>query len=102
VGRSSENNLANFSTISTTNIATVEEFFSAPQLYNDYLQAILHTQFPGAGVHGHTIFDQFMASFIPISYDLANTEYVMRASGCEVLRQIGTPVYTICHSLDCR
>lgn len=102
VGRSSENNFANFSTLGASDIGTVEEFFSAPELYDDYPQAKLHTQFPGTGVAGDPIFDQFMASFLPLSYDLANTEYVMRASGCEVLRQIDTPVYTICHSLGCR
>ncbi|KAH8662473.1 Alpha/Beta hydrolase protein [Xylariales sp. PMI_506] len=102
VGRSSENDFANFSTMATTNIASVEEYFSAPEDFDLYPQASLHTQFPGTGIQGDPVFDQFMASFLPISFDLANTEYVMRASGCEVLRQIGTPVYTLCHSLGCR
>lgn len=102
VGRSSESNYANFTSMGTSSHSTVQEFFTAPELYDDYPQGKLHTQFPGEGVVGDPIFDQFMASFLPLSYDLANTEYVMRKSGCEVLRRIDTPVYTVCHSLGCR
>jgi hypothetical protein len=43
-----------------------------------------------------------MALFLPLSYDLVNIEYTMRASDCEVLRRIGTPMYTLCHSLGYR
>jgi hypothetical protein len=92
----------NYTSLGTSSHETVQEWFTAPELYDDYPQAKLHTQFPGSGVVGDEIFDQFMALFLPLSYDLENIEYTMRASGCEVLRRIGTLVYTLCHSLGYR
>ncbi len=81
---------------------TIEEVFSAPQQFNDYPQAKLHTQFPGTGLLGDAVFDQFRKSFLPLSSNLAAAELAMRASGCELLELIGAKSYLISHSLGSR
>jgi len=42
-----------------------ERRFAAPERYNDWPQARLHTQWPGKGAPGDPIFDQFLASQMP-------------------------------------
>jgi pimeloyl-ACP methyl ester carboxylesterase len=77
-----------------------EQGFTAPENYDQYPQANLHTQWPGAGVRGDPIFDAFTASNIPLSSASVNVENAMRAAGCQLLSLIGQS-YTICHSAGC-
>ena len=43
-------------------VETIEHQFTAIEKYNLWPQARLHTQWPGAGVHGDQTFEQFRAS----------------------------------------
>jgi pimeloyl-ACP methyl ester carboxylesterase len=68
-----------------------EQGFTAPEKFDQYPQANLHTQWPGNGSRGDPIFDAFTAANGPISS--SNT-------GCELLSMIGQS-YTVCHSAGC-
>src|SRR6266850_7060040 len=47
------------------NLETTQRQFVAPERYNRWPQAHLHTQWPGKGMPGDPIFDQFYASQMP-------------------------------------
>jgi hypothetical protein len=47
------------------NVKNVEDRFTAPERAMLWPQARLHTQWPGTGVAGDPIFDQFYASQVP-------------------------------------
>lgn len=99
-GRSGQQQTANYPLrIGSTDIIN-EQGFTAPEDYNQYPQARLHTQWPGNGTRGDPIFDAFTASNIPISSNNINVENTMRSAGCQLLSMIGQS-YTICHSNGC-
>lgn len=102
IGRSTENDLADFTMVAGTSNQNVEIGFTAVELYNYYPQAALHTQWPGSGQNGDPIFDNFKKSFIPLTSSYAAQENAMRASGCELLSLIGANSYIISHSLGSR
>jgi pimeloyl-ACP methyl ester carboxylesterase len=56
----------------SVNLDFVQKRFTAIEKYNAWPQAHLHTQWPGTGVPGDPIFDQFYASQVPsmVSYPL--------------------------------
>jgi pimeloyl-ACP methyl ester carboxylesterase len=60
-GRSPYNN-AVYGARGTPNITVLENLFTATAQANLWPQASLHTQWPGTGLHGDPIFDQFFAS----------------------------------------
>ena len=45
-----------------TNLANLENLFTKPARVRQYPQAELHTQWPGTGMHGDPVLDQFFAS----------------------------------------
>jgi pimeloyl-ACP methyl ester carboxylesterase len=47
------------------NVKNVQDRFTAPERANLWPQAKLHTQWPGTGVAGDPLFDQFFASQVP-------------------------------------
>ncbi|KAH7374732.1 Alpha/Beta hydrolase protein [Plectosphaerella cucumerina] len=102
VGRSSANNIADYTMVSSMSTLAVEMGFTAVSVFNTYPQSQLHTQWPGTGRVGDPVFDQFQKAFIPINMNFANFELAMRASGCELLRLIGEPAYVISHSMGAR
>jgi pimeloyl-ACP methyl ester carboxylesterase len=61
-GRAPYNNAAYGPRTAPPNITNIENLFTAPERANLWPQAHLHTQWPGTGVHGDPIFDQFFAS----------------------------------------
>ncbi|HZV07720.1 MAG TPA: alpha/beta hydrolase [Gemmataceae bacterium] len=75
----------------------VAETFTAPQLYNQYPQAKYHTQWPGTGLPGDPIFDQFYASQVFSMASWAEAEAVNKPSLIALLEQIG-PAYVLGHS----
>jgi pimeloyl-ACP methyl ester carboxylesterase len=50
-------------------IENVQRRFVAPERYNQWPQARLHTQWPGQGKPGDAVFDQFFASQVPSIQD---------------------------------
>jgi pimeloyl-ACP methyl ester carboxylesterase len=75
-----------------------ERRFTAIEQFNLWPQAHLHTQWPGAGVHGDRIFDQFLASQTP-SIPSADQEAQQKTSGAELLDRIG-PAILLTHSMS--
>jgi hypothetical protein len=47
MGRSSQNDIPNWTPIASTNVQNTEEDYTAPELINPYPQSQLHTQWPG-------------------------------------------------------
>ena len=71
--------------------------FTAPGKANLYPQAKLHTQWPGNGMPGDEVFDQFFASQVEDSLDLNAMEQLNRDAGIALLRRIG-PSIVLTHS----
>jgi pimeloyl-ACP methyl ester carboxylesterase len=71
--------------------------FAAPERYNAWPQAHLHTQWPGKGVPGDPIFDQFFASQVPGIGMQANPVQLNRDALLALLVQIG-PAIVLTHS----
>jgi hypothetical protein len=99
-GRSSQQLLSKYPLrIGSTNVINAQGF-TAPENFDQYPQANLHTQWPGNGSRGDPIFDAFTAANGPISSSNAAVENTMRTSGCQLLSLIGQS-YTVCHSAGC-
>jgi pimeloyl-ACP methyl ester carboxylesterase len=66
--------------------------FTAPATQPDYPQAKLHTQWPGKGVPGDPVFDQFFASQVEDIRDVAVIERLNREAGVALLEKIGAAI----------
>lgn len=80
----------------TIDALEVQREWTAPSRYNSYPQAHLHTQWPGTGMRGDPIFDQFYASIVPSIPDLVAGAGMRYAVG-ELLRLVG-PAILVTHS----
>ena len=79
------------------NATAMSERFTAPEASNLYPQAKLHTQWPGKGVAGDQIFDQFFASQVEDMQNLTMLEDLNRNAGAALLDKIG-PSILLTHS----
>jgi pimeloyl-ACP methyl ester carboxylesterase len=79
------------------NAKAMAERFTAPEKTNAYPQAKFHTQWPGAGVAGDPIFDQFFASQVEDIADVNVIERLNREAGIALLDKIG-PAILLTHS----
>jgi pimeloyl-ACP methyl ester carboxylesterase len=75
----------------------IAERFSAPETRKAYPQAHLHTQWPGSGLPGDEVFDQFYASQVESVTDISAIERMMREAGSTLLDRIG-PAVLLTHS----
>lgn len=75
----------------------IEQRFTAPERFSLWDQARLHTQWPGSGLAGDEIFDQFRASQVPYLASRATSERITRAAGAALLDSIG-PAILLTHS----
>ena len=66
--------------------------FTAPVTQPDYPQAKLHTQWPGKGVPGDPVFDQFFASQVEDIRDVGIIERLNREAGVALLDRIGAAI----------
>src|SRR5580700_11499941 len=71
--------------------------FAAPERYNGWPQAHLHTQWPGTGAPGDPIFDQFFASQLPAIQDYALQQELNRDAILALIEKIG-PAILLTHS----
>jgi pimeloyl-ACP methyl ester carboxylesterase len=71
--------------------------FTAPERDKLWPQAERHTQWPGSGVPGDPVFDQFYASQVASMTDIAALEAMMRVAGAALLDRIG-PAILLTHS----
>ena len=79
------------------NTEAMSSRFTAPELANLYPQAKLHTQWPGKGVAGDPVFDQFFASQVEDIEDVGMIEQLNRDAGIALLDRIG-PAILLTHS----
>ena len=77
--------------------ASVAERFTAPEKTVLYPQARLHTQWPGSGVAGDPVFDQFFSSQVEDIADVGVIEALNRDAGTALLDRIG-PAILLTHS----
>ena len=71
--------------------------FVAPERYQLWPQARLHTQWPGAGTPGDAIFDQFYASQLPSIENFTLQQVLNRDALLDLLMKIG-PAILLTHS----
>lgn len=71
--------------------------FTAPENSKLYPQAALHTQWPGKGVAGDPVFDQFFASQVEDMASVTMIEDLNRNAGVALLDKIG-PAILVTHS----
>lgn len=79
------------------NTGAMSRRFTAPARANEYPQAKLHTQWPGSGVAGDPVFDQFFASQVEDIADVSLIERLNREAGAALLDRIG-PAILLTHS----
>ncbi len=78
-------------------VATIEQRFTAPERSNMWPQAKTHTQWPGAGVAGDPLFDQFYAEQLPSLESFPKQQELNRDAEVALLDQIG-PSIVLIHS----
>ncbi|KAK8239868.1 Alpha/Beta hydrolase protein [Phyllosticta capitalensis] len=74
--------------------------YTAPEKFNLWPQAKLHTRWPGNGTKGDSIFDTYYKSLAPNAYldDPATQQLAVQAGVAELIDQIGRPVTVVGHS----
>jgi len=78
-------------------VARIEERFTAPERSNLWPQARLHMQWPGSGVAGDPVFDQFYAQNYPSLTSFPRQQELNRDAGAALLDRIG-PATLLTHS----
>ncbi|GJD57746.1 hypothetical protein MTDSW087_05575 [Methylobacterium dankookense] len=72
---------------------TLEETYTAQEVYDLFPQAKLHTQWPGGpGVQGNPAFDQFMASQVPYLANSQQTEELVTPALVALIDKIGPAI----------
>ena len=82
---------------SAPNAETVQQRFTSIERYNLWPQAHLHSQWPGDGKPGDSIFDQFFASQVPTIPDFTRQQVLNRDAIVSLLEKIG-PAILLTHS----
>ena len=75
----------------------VQQRFTAPERSNLWPQARLHTQWPGSGIAGDPVFDQFYAQNYPSLTSFPRQQELNRDAGAALLDRIG-PAVLLTHS----
>lgn len=78
-------------------VGTIEQRFTAPERSNLWPQAKFHTQWPGAGVAGDPVFDQFYAEQLPSLESFPKQQELNRDAEVALLDKIG-PSIVLIHS----
>jgi pimeloyl-ACP methyl ester carboxylesterase len=86
-----------FGPTNTSNVATIEQRFTAPERSNMWPQAKAHTQWPGTGVAGDPVFDQFYAEQMPSIASFTRQQELNRDAAAALLDRIG-PAIVLIHS----
>jgi pimeloyl-ACP methyl ester carboxylesterase len=72
---------------------SLEKTYTAPEVYDLFPQAKLHTQWPGGpGVQGNAAFDQFFASQVPFLANGQQTEELVDPALVALLEKIGPAI----------
>jgi pimeloyl-ACP methyl ester carboxylesterase len=78
-------------------VLRVQQRFTAPEKFNLWPQARLHTQWPGTGTAGDPNFDQFFASQVPFVQKAGVTQALNRDALAALIDKLG-PVILMTHS----
>src|SRR5215469_15381666 len=78
-------------------VENIEQRFTATERFNLWPQARLHTEWPGTGMQGDPVFDQFYASQEPGIADFALVQSLNRDAIVALLEKIG-PAILLTHS----
>ncbi|EKM55396.1 uncharacterized protein PHACADRAFT_255999 [Phanerochaete carnosa HHB-10118-sp] len=76
---------------------TVSAHFTAPQDFDLWPQAALHTQWPGNGTRGDPVFDEFFKSMVQYLNSTSQSEVELQAAATDLLNKTG-PVVLLTHS----
>jgi len=79
------------------NLENTQKRFTAPAQFMLWPQAKLHTQWPGSGMKGDPVFDQFFASQVPYVQAPGVTQLMNRDALIALLEKIG-PAIVMTHS----
>ncbi|KAM0194375.1 hypothetical protein ACHAPI_007136 [Fusarium lateritium] len=85
-------------TPSTYSAAIIEQRFTAAQKFNLWPQAKNHTQWPGSGLRGDTVFDAFYSSNVQFISNATYQQQAVQDAGAALLDKIGKPVILLGHS----
>ena len=80
-----------------SSVATIEQRFTAPERSKMWPQAKSHTQWPGTGVAGDPVFDQFYAEQLQVISDFPKQQELNRDAAVALLDRIG-PAILLIHS----
>jgi pimeloyl-ACP methyl ester carboxylesterase len=87
--------------LQTLDAVSIEQLFTAPERYNLWPRAKLHSQWPGDGPNhgqiGDPIFDQFYASQVQFLANNLETQALVQKAGAALLDRIG-PAILLTHS----
>jgi pimeloyl-ACP methyl ester carboxylesterase len=78
-------------------VLRVQQRFTAPEKYTLWPQSRLHNQWPGTGMAGDPVFDQFMASQVPFVQRPEVTQTLNRDALAALIDKLG-PVVLMTHS----
>ena len=81
----------------TPDLNNTQRRFTAPARFNLWPQAKLHTQWPGSGMKGDPVFDQFFSSQVPYVQTATTTQTMNRDALVALLEKIG-PAIIMTHS----
>ena len=81
----------------SVNIDMIQKRFTAVEKYNLWPQAHLHTQWPGTGVPGDPVFDQFYASQVPAMTSFPLQQELSSGAIVALIDKIG-PAIILTHS----
>src|SRR5262249_10959172 len=73
-------------------IVATQQRFTAPEKFNLWPQAKLHTQWPGTGLKGDPVFDQFFASQVPFVQAPVTAQTLARDGIVALLDKIGPAI----------
>ena len=76
----------------------MQDRFTASHINKQWPQAAKHTQWPGTGLMGDTIFDAFYASTVQFVANETHEQLAMQKAGAALLDRIGRPVILVGHS----
>src|SRR5271170_604615 len=83
--------------LATFTAEAIQSRFTAPEAFNFWPQAKLHSQWPGTGRIGDPVFDAFYATQVPYLADNAQTQRLNQQAVAALLDRIG-PAIILTHS----
>ena len=83
---------------STYSAEVIQQRFTAPETYDLWPQAKLHSQWPGTGMMGDKTFDNFYSSNVQFISNATYQQQTVQSAGAQLLDSIGTPTWVLGHS----